>query len=49
MQKKSRFRRHSHPNRVFLFEVVIKFLKEAPCLSIRTDLDKLDTELHIRG
>ena len=38
---------HSHPNQVFFLEVVIKLLEESPCLTIRTDLDKLDTELHI--
>ena len=42
-----KFKRFPHPDRVFLLEIVVEFLKESPCLTIRTDLNKLDSELKI--
>lgn len=34
---------------MFILEVVVECLKEVPCPSIRTDLDKLNAELDVGG
>ena len=41
-------KRGPHPNLVFLLEVVVEFLEEFLCCSIRTDLDELNAELDAR-
>lgn len=34
---------------MLLLEVVVEFLEESPCLTIRTDLDELDAKLETSG
>lgn len=38
----------THPNLVFILEVVVKFLEERSCIGVRADLDELDAELEVR-
>ena len=33
---------------MFLLEVVVEFLEEFSCISVRTNLDELDAELDVR-